>query len=107
MTDSSVTTWHHGLVARWWGEFNHDGDDIDVFRNFVAAEASPALDVGCGAGRVLLACMESGLEIEGLDAAADMLAECRRVAADRGLEPLLHHQPMHKMIGKPPNPCFG
>ncbi len=25
-------TWHHGLVARWWAEFNQGGDDIAVFR---------------------------------------------------------------------------
>ena len=23
-----VRIWHHGLLARWWAEFNRDGEDI-------------------------------------------------------------------------------
>ena len=45
-------TWHYGLVARWWGEFNTDGPEIDYFRRFIERFGEPALDVACGAGRL-------------------------------------------------------
>src|SRR5690242_3659437 len=37
-------TWHHGLVAKWWSEFNVDGPEIEYFRRFVE-QGEPALDV--------------------------------------------------------------
>ena len=46
-------TWHHGLVADWWAEFNIGGPEVDYFGAFVAA-GQPALDAGCGSGRLLL-----------------------------------------------------
>ena len=57
-------TWHHGLVARWWAEFNDDGPEIAYFRRFVEA-GQPALDVGCGTGRLLLAFSRDGLDVDG------------------------------------------
>jgi SAM-dependent methyltransferase len=54
----------------------------------------PALELGCGTGRPLLRFLEAGLDVEGLDSSADMLAICRRHAAERGLDPVLHHASM-------------
>jgi hypothetical protein len=34
-------TWHHGLMARWWAEFNTGGDDIDVSADMSAPVARP------------------------------------------------------------------
>ena len=49
MTASAVT-WHHGVVARWWAEFNVDGGpELAFYRGFVEA-GQPALDVACGTG---------------------------------------------------------
>lgn len=45
-------SWHHGLVARWWSLFRRDGPEIAYFRRFVE-QGQPALDVACGAGRLL------------------------------------------------------
>jgi SAM-dependent methyltransferase len=75
-----VSTWHHGVVARWWAEFNHGGPEVEYFRPFVAS-GQPALDVACGTGRLLLAYLREGLDVDGCDVSADMLAECRRLAA--------------------------
>ncbi len=54
----------------------------------------PALELGCGTGRPLLRFLEAGLDVEGIDSSADMLAICRRHAAERGLDPVLHHGSM-------------
>ena len=42
----TARTWHHGLVARWWAEFNHGGDDVEVFRQIIERSGAPVLDAG-------------------------------------------------------------
>jgi SAM-dependent methyltransferase len=49
------------------------------------------LELGCGTGRPLLRWLADGMDIEGIDVSADMLAILRRHAAERGLEPTVHH----------------
>ena len=46
--DEAPTTWHYGLVARWWAEFNRDGPEIPYYRALVEEHGDPALDAGCG-----------------------------------------------------------
>ena len=91
-----MSTWHYGLVARWWAEFNHGGPEVEYFRPFVAA-GQPALDAGCGTGRLLLPYLREGLDVDGCDVSPDMLAECRRLAAAEGLEPTLYAQALHEL----------
>jgi hypothetical protein len=39
-------TWHYGLVARWWAEFNQaNPDELAFYRAFVARDGQPALDL--------------------------------------------------------------
>ena len=89
-------TWHHGLVAAWWDEFNQGGPEIDFYRPWVES-GQPALDLGCGTGRVLLPYLRSGLDVDGCDASPDMLARCRARAAREGLEPRLTAQAAHEL----------
>jgi hypothetical protein len=43
------------LVARWWAEFNApDPDELAFYRGVIERDGQPALDLGCGAGRLLL-----------------------------------------------------
>ena len=94
--DDDVVTWHHGLVARWWANFNVAGPEIEFFRPFVEA-GQPALDVACGAGRLLVPWVESCLDVDGVDASADMVAACRDAARKVGCDPGLHVQPVHRL----------
>jgi SAM-dependent methyltransferase len=91
-----VSTWHYGVVARWWAEFNQGGPEVEYFRPFVEA-GQPALDAGCGAGRLLLPYLRDGLDVDGCDVSPDMLSECRRLAAADGLEPTLYAQALHEL----------
>jgi SAM-dependent methyltransferase len=91
-----VSTWHYGLVARWWAEFNQGGPEVEYFRPFVVA-GQPALDAGCGTGRLLLPYLRDGLDVDGCDVSPDMLAECSRLAAAEGLEPTLYAQALHEL----------
>jgi SAM-dependent methyltransferase len=90
-------TWHYGLVARWWAEFNVDGPEIEYFRPFVEA-GQPALDAACGTGRLLVPWLQAGLDVDGSDISPDMLAACRERAEREGLPPPdLYAQAMHEL----------
>ncbi len=89
-------TWHYGVVARWWAEFNLSGPEIEYFRKFVEA-GQPALDVACGTGRLLLPYLRAGLDVDGADVSADMLTLCREAAERDGLSTNLYAQAMHEL----------
>ena len=80
----------------WWANFNVAGPEIEYFRPFVAA-GQPALDVACGAGRLLVPWVESSLDVDGVDASADMVAACRDAARKVGRNPGLYVQPVHRL----------
>ncbi len=92
----TAPTWHYGVTARWWAEFNTSGPEIDYFRRYVEA-GQPALDLGCGTGRLLLPYLRDGLDVDGSDVSADMLALCREAAEREGLSPNLYAQPKHEL----------
>ena len=69
-------TWHYGLIARYWAEFNDDfrPHEIPYFQRFVEDGGEPALDVACGTGRLLLPYLRAGFDVDGCDVSADMFA---------------------------------
>jgi SAM-dependent methyltransferase len=89
-------TWHHGLVAEWWTNFNTHGPEIEYFRRHIE-NAQPALDAGCGTGRLLVPWLRAGLDVDGCDISADMVAFCRERADREGFDPTLFVQPLHKL----------
>lgn len=90
-------TRHYGLMAEWWAHFNTDGgQELAYFRPFVEA-GHPALDAGCGNGRLLLPLLRAGLDVDGCDVSADMVALCRAQAEAEGLDPTLWVQPLHEL----------
>jgi methyltransferase family protein len=90
-------TWHYGLIAKWWAEFNLEGKEIAFFQKFVEQDGEPALDVACGAGRLLVPYLQAGLDVDGCDVSADMIALCRERAEREGLSPNLYVQAMHEL----------
>lgn len=90
-------TWHYGLMAQWWSEFNVGGPEIAYFQQFIERDGQPALDVACGTGRLLLPYLRAGLDVDACDISPDMLAHCRDRAAQEGLTPRLYAQAMHEL----------
>jgi SAM-dependent methyltransferase len=92
-------TWHYGLIAKYWAEFNDDfrPHEIPYFRRHIENGGEPALDVACGTGRLLLPYLRDGLDVDGCDVSADMVALCREKAEGEGLSPTLFVQPMHEL----------
>ena len=97
--DEAPATWHHGLVARWWSEFNDDfrPHEIPYYQRLIENDGEPALDVACGTGRLLRPYLRAGLDVDGCDVSADMVAVCREKAAREGLSPNLYVQAMHEV----------
>ena len=96
MTAAPTGTWHHGLVADWWAEFNVGGPEIDYFGEFVE-RGQPALDAGCGAGRLLLPWLHAGYDVDGCDVSADMVERCRVLGRAQGLHPTVWAQALHEL----------
>jgi SAM-dependent methyltransferase len=92
MSDASET-WHYGLVARWWAEFNTATPiELAFYRTIIERYGQPALDLACGTGRLLLPLRRDGLEVDGCDISTDMVGFCRAQAASEGLAPELFVQ---------------
>lgn len=92
-------TWHYGLIADYWAEFNDDfrAFEIPYFRRHLERGGGPALDVACGTGRLLIPFLRAGLDVDGCDVSEDMVARCRYKAEREGFAPTLWAQPMHEL----------
>jgi SAM-dependent methyltransferase len=89
----------HGLIAKWWSEFNDEfrPHEIPFFQRYIERSGEPALDVGCGTGRLLLPYLRAGLDVDGCDISEDMLAFCREKAVREGFSPNLFRQAMDEL----------
>ncbi len=91
-------TWHYGLIARWWAEFNvAEPHELAYYRDAIKRFGEPVLDLGCGTGRILLPLVAEGFDIDGADVSADMIEQARTLAEGRAIEPRLTVQPMHEL----------
>jgi SAM-dependent methyltransferase len=96
--DAESGTWHYGLIARWWAEFNAaEPEELAYFRAAIRRFGEPALDLGCGTGRILVPLLRDGLDVDGSDVSADMIAATEAQTIKHGFKPQLSVQPMHQL----------
>jgi SAM-dependent methyltransferase len=88
-----------GLAAQAWDPSGGDKaqQDHDFILSILQQQPGPALDVGCGTGRLLLRYLRAGFEVDGIDTSADMLAICRKKAVALGVMPNLYQQAMQRL----------
>lgn len=92
---------YRGLMARAWDVLRGDTSgwpDRAYYQEMIDEYGQPALDVGCGTGRLLLDYLQHGIVIEGVDNSPEMLAICRHKAALLGLSPTLYEQPIEQLL---------
>ena len=78
VVDQQSGTWHYGLIARWWSEFNKaEPNELDYYRSAIRKFGEPVVDLGCGTGRLLVPLAADGLDIDGVDISADMIAAAK------------------------------
>ena len=86
-----------GLMAEAWDALRGDTstwEDRQFYLDLIRERGEPVLDVGCGTGRLLLDFLGQGIDVDGIDNSAEMLALCRRKAERLGLAPNIHLQSM-------------
>jgi SAM-dependent methyltransferase len=95
--NDGIQTWHYGLMARHWAENNTTGPEIAYYQRQIEQNGQPALDAGCGTGRLLIPFLRAGLDVDGCDISGDMLAYCQQTAEREGLSPRLYRQALHML----------
>lgn len=67
---------------------------LEFYLGLAKAAQGPVLDVACGTGRIMLPCLQAGVDVEGLDLYPGMLKRLREKASALGLNPRLHEADM-------------
>lgn len=92
---------YHGLAVSSWDLWRDDTSgwpDRAVFRDLIDRCGTPVLDLGCATGRLLLDFLRDGVDIDGVDASAQMLDLVRAKASQERLtEPALHQQRLEEL----------
>ncbi len=70
------------------------GFDRDFYLGLAQEARGPVLEVACGTGRILIPCLQAGVDIDGLDLYRPMLEVLRRKAASLNLKPRLYEADM-------------
>ena len=80
---------YRGLVAEAWDLLRGDTStwpDRAFYRTIIELGRGPALDVGCGTGRLLLDYLAAGFDVDGVDNSPEMLGLCRAKATAAGID---------------------
>ncbi|MFI6814572.1 methyltransferase domain-containing protein [Nonomuraea sp. NPDC050328] len=85
-----------GIVADLYGPLKSYSQEAAPYASFIREAGQPALELGCGDGDPLLALLDLGLDVDGVDSSADMLDRCRARSTSQR-EPALYHQRMESL----------
>lgn len=91
---------YRGMVVKYWDLLRGDTSQWSsrpYFLWMIHESGEPALDVGCGTGRLLLDYLSQGVDIDGVDLSPEMIGVCRENAERLGLNPSLFVQPMQDL----------
>ncbi|MCR8632275.1 class I SAM-dependent DNA methyltransferase [Paenibacillus radicis (ex Xue et al. 2023)] len=89
-----------GFVAQHYDLwFSESGNSVeqDFYKQHIIHNRGPAVEIGCGTGRLLNALIRDGLDVDGVDYSEDMLNICSSKAKRLGLHPALYHQAMQRL----------
>ncbi len=91
---------YSGLAASTWDLWRDDTSgwvDRFFYLQIIQQYGQPVLDIGCGTGRLILDYLQEGIDIDGMDNSAEMIALCRAKAETLGLSPNLYQQNMEAL----------
>ena len=91
---------YYGLMVKYWDLLRGDTsgwDDRFFYLDVIRKYGQPVLDIGCGAGRLILDFLSQGIDIEGVDNSPEMISLCRQNGEKKGLNPTLYLQSMTEL----------
>jgi len=91
---------YYGLMVRYWDLLRGDTstwEDRFFYLNVIKKYGGPVLDIGCGAGRLILDFLSQGIDIDGIDNSPEMISLCKQNAERKGLKPNLYVQSMTEL----------
>ena len=97
MDDDNPADFHTGIVVEVYGPLEGSVPDPRTYAGFISQWGEPALELGCGDGDPLLAPRTDGLDVDGLDSSADMLAKLQRTVDEHSLDVTVHHSTIEQM----------
>ena len=97
VTDVDPANFYSGLVADLYGPLKSFSPDPEPYAAFIEQVGVPALELGCGDGDPLLELRRRGLDVDGVDSSADMLARLERRAQEQGITFTAFHQRMEAL----------
>ncbi|WP_026533792.1 class I SAM-dependent methyltransferase [Arthrobacter sp. H14] len=92
-----ASDFYTGIVAELYKPLKTHSQAWEPYASFIAQSGQPALELGCGDGDPILDLRRNGIDVDGVDSSADMLARCAERAAQERLNVPLHHQRMEEL----------
>ena len=88
-----------GLAVLHWSPISIFDKRVDqsFYQALIQKNKGKSLEMGCGAGRLLLTFLKMDLAVEGADISAGQLETCRRDGEAAGLSPVLYEQKMQEL----------
>lgn len=83
------------LYDDWFG--NHPHEDQLFYEHHLKKNGGKSLEIGSGTGRLLLAYLQEGLDVHGLEPSSTMLNLCFKKAQSLNLTPIMHRQSMQTL----------
>ena len=97
MNDIDPADFYTGIVVDVYGPLRGSVPDPRTYAPSSAPGASRRWNSAAATVIRCCRCGPSGLDVEGLDSSADMLAKLRRTAAERGVDVTVHHSTIEQM----------
>src|SRR2546425_1117975 len=76
-------------------------EPLAYYMRHIRACGEPVLEAMCGSGRFLAPLLEAGIDVDGVDASADMFAACAARCEGRRIRARTYRQILHE-LGLPP-----
>lgn len=91
-----------GFWVDWYDDLlEGEKGDIELYLKLITKNDSPALELACGTGRVMIRLLKAGLSCDGLDLSGQMLEACQRKLDSEKLQARLIKGDILDFIAKP------
>lgn len=91
---------YYGLMVKYWDLLRGDTstwEDRFFYLDVIKKYGQPVLDIGCGAGRLLIDYLSQGIDIDGVDNSPEMISLSKQNAEKKNLNPNLYVQSMTEL----------